>query len=553
MERLSERTGWKALAARAARPGATDIIGLFDADANRANKFSLEAAGLVLDYSKNPVSNETLELLVSLAEHASLPAQLKAMFEGRRINITENRAVLHIALRNRSQRPIVVDGRDVMPEVTAVLERMRTFSDAVRNGQLRGATGKPFTNVVNIGIGGSDLGPLTVCAALKPFAEDGPQVHFVSNVDGAHLASTLQHLNAQTTLFIVSSKTFTTQETMTNARSARRWLLTHLADSGADETLIAKHFAAASTNLQETAAFGIEPGQVFGFWDWVGGRYSLWSAIGLPIALAVGFDRFEQLLAGAHAMDEHFRSAPLAQNMPALLALVGIWHTNFLGAPTQAVFPYAQDLAWLPMHLQQLEMESGGKRTDRGGSLVDYSTVPIIWGAAGTNGQHAFFQHLHQGTRITPCDFIAVACSEWDMPGHHEILLANCLAQSEGLLRGRNADVVLAELATQGITGKEAERLATNRSFPGNRPSNTILLERLDARALGALLALYEHKVFVQGVIWNINSFDQPGVELGKGLANDVLDDIRNGHASPGHDQSTAAMIERICTIRGRK
>ncbi len=553
MARLSERSSWKALAAQAARPDATDIIGLFDTDAERASKFSLEAAGLFLDYSKNPISDDTRSLLLSLAEHSSVPEQIKAMFEGRRINISENRAVLHIALRNRSQRSITVNGRDVMPDVTTVLERMRTFSDAVRSGNLRGATGKPFTDVVNIGIGGSDLGPLTVCAALKPYTEDGPKVHFVSNVDGAHLANTLKHLDAQTTLFIVSSKTFTTQETMANARSARQWLLTQLAGSSADEALVSKHFAAASTNLEQTAAFGIDSGHVFGFWEWVGGRYSLWSAIGLPIALAVGFDRFEQLLTGAHAMDEHFRSAPLAQNMPTLLALVGIWHTNFLGAPTHGVFPYAQDLAWLPMFLQQLEMESGGKRTDRSGSLVEYSTVPIIWGAAGTNGQHAFFQHLHQGTQVTPCDFIAAAHSEWDMPGHHEILLANCLAQSEGLLQGLSAEVVLAELAAEGVTGKTAERLATNRSFPGNRPSNTILLERLDARALGALLALYEHKVFVQGVIWNINSFDQPGVELGKGLAGDVLKDIRSGHASPGHDQSTAAMIERICTIRGRK
>ncbi len=553
MARLSEGTSWKALDAHASRSGAKDILGLFDADSNRAQKFSLEAAGLVLDYSKNPVSEQTLELLLSLAENSSVSAQLQAMFEGRRINVTENRPALHIALRNRSQRPIIVDGRDVMPDVNAVLERMRAFSDAVRGGQLRGATGKPFTDVVNIGIGGSDLGPLTVCSALKPFAKNGPQVHFVSNVDAAHLASTLENLDPQTTLFIVSSKTFTNQETMTNARSARQWLLTQLAGSGEDEALIRRHFAAASTNLKETATFGIEPEQVFGFWDWVGGRYSLWSAIGLPIALAVGFDKFEQLLAGAHAMDEHFRTAPLAQNMPTLLALIGVWHTNFLGAATHAVFPYAQDLAWLPMHLQQLEMESGGKRTDRSGLLVDYSTVPIIWGAAGTNGQHAFFQQLHQGTQVTPCDFIAVACSEWDMPEHHEILLANCLAQSEALLRGRNTDVVLNELATHGITGKEAERLAKSRSFPGNRPSNTILLERLDARVLGALLALYEHKVFVQGAIWNINSFDQPGVELGKGLAEDVLKDLRNGHASSGHDQSTAAMIERICTIRGGK
>jgi glucose-6-phosphate isomerase len=526
---------------------------LFDADAERASKFSLEAAGLFLDYSKNPISDGTLAMLLSLAEHSSVTEQIKAMFEGRRINISENRAVLHIALRNRSQRPVIVNGSDVMPDVTAVLERMRTFSDAVRSGQLRGATGKRFTDVVNIGIGGSDLGPLAVCAALKPYTEGGPKVHFVSNVDGAHLAATLKNLDAQTTLFIVSSKTFTTQETMTNGRSARQWLLTQLAGSSTDEVLVSKHFAAASTNLEETAAFGIDPERVFGFWEWVGGRYSLWSAIGLPIALAVGFDRFEQLLSGAHAMDEHFRSAPLAQNMPVLLALVGVWHTNFLGARTQAILPYAQDLAWLPMFLQQLEMESGGKRTDRSGSLVEYSTVPIIWGAAGTNGQHAFFQHLHQGTQVTPCDFIAAARSEWELPGHHEMLLANCLAQSEGLLQGRSTDAVMAELAADGITGKAAERLATNRSFPGNRPSNTILLERLDARALGALLALYEHKVFIQGVIWNINSFDQPGVELGKGLANEVLADIRSGHASSGHDQSTTALIERICTIRGRK
>lgn len=553
MVRLSERASWKALDEQAAHPGATDILGLFDADPRRAKAFSLEAAGLILDYSKNPVSDETMKLLLSLAEHSSVLAQLQAMFEGRRINITENRSVLHIALRNRSQRPIIVEGHDVMPEVNAVLERMRIFSDAVRSGQLRGATGEPFTDVVNIGIGGSDLGPLTVCCALKPFEKGGPRVHFVSNVDAAHLASTLEHLDPQTTLFIVSSKTFTTQETMTNARSARQWLLTQLAESGANLALIGRHFAAASTNLQETAAFGIEPERVFGFWDWVGGRYSLWSAIGLPIAMAVGFNQFEQLLAGAHAMDEHFRTAPLAQNMPTLLALIGIWHNNFLGAPTYAVFPYAQDLVWLPMHLQQLEMESGGKRTDRGGSLVDYSTVPIIWGAAGTNGQHAFFQHLHQGTQVTPCDFIVAACSEWNMPEHHEILLANCLAQSEALLQGRKAGSVLAELAEQGITGKEADRLAAHRSFPGNRPSNTILLERLDAHSLGALLALYEHKVFVQGVIWNINSFDQPGVELGKGLAKDVLKDIQSGHASSGHDQSTAAMIERICTLRGRK
>jgi glucose-6-phosphate isomerase len=475
------------------------------------------------------------------------------MFEGRRINVTENRPALHIALRNRSQRPVLVDGRDVMPDVIAVLERVHIFSEAVRSGEARGATDKPFTDVVNIGIGGSDLGPLTVCNALRPFARRGPRVHFVSNVDGAHLAATLADLEPATTLFIVSSKTFTTQETMTNANSARKWLLTHLTGSAAPDRILGCHFAAVSTNMEQTGTFGIRPEQVFGFWNWVGGRYSLWSAIGLPIALAIGFRQFEQLLAGAHAMDEHFRTAPSERNMPILLALIGIWHANFLGAPTHAVLPYAQDLAWLPMHLQQLDMESNGKRIDRAGTLVDYATGPIIWGAAGTNGQHAFFQHLHQGTRATPCDFILVAQSEWDMPGHQDILLANGIAQSEALLRGRSVEEVLEDMSTQTIDSTQARRLAAQRSFPGNRPSNTIVLERLDPYSIGALIALYEHKVFVQGAMWNINSFDQWGVELGKGLAKKVLNDLLGGRASAGHDQSTAALIDRICTLKENK
>ncbi len=553
MARLIERSSWKSLEAHAARPGATNILAMFDADPNRARNFSVEAAGLFLDYSKNPVSQETLELLLSLAEHSSVPEQLQAMFEGRRINVTENRPVLHVALRNRSRRPIIVNGHDIMPGIHDVLARMRTFSEAVRGGQMRGATGKPFSHVVNIGSGGSDLGPLTVCTALKPFANNVPRVHFVSNVDGAHLGAVVQDLDPLTTLFIVSSKTFTTQETMRNAKSAREWLLTQASGSASKEALVEGHFAAASINLKETASFGIKPERVFGFWDWVGGRYSLWSAIGLPIALAVGFERFGQLLDGAHAMDEHFRTAPLAQNMPVLLALIGVWHSNFLGAPTYAVLPYAQDLAWLPMHLQQLDMESNGKCMDRGGAQVDYTTGPIVWGAPGTNGQHAFFQHLHQGTRITPCDFIVAARSEWDMPEHHEILLANCIAQSEALLRGRASREVLEELHDQGVDGKAAERLAAQRSFPGNRPSNTILLDRLEPHSLGALLALYEHKVFVQGAIWNINSFDQWGVELGKDLAKSVLKDLRSGIASSGHDQSTAAMIERVCANRRKE
>jgi glucose-6-phosphate isomerase len=553
MARLTDRKSWKALEAHAALPQARNIVNLFASDPRRAERYCLEAAGLFLDFSKNPVSDETLQLLLALAADSSVAEHIQAMFDGRRINITENRPVLHIALRNQSPRPIQVEGRDVMPDVRAILQRVREFSESVRNATSRGATGKPFTDVVNIGIGGSDLGPLTVYSALRPHAQGGLRVHFVSNVDGAHLAATLADLDPQATLFVVSSKTFTTQETMTNARSAREWLLTNLSGSGSRDSVIGQHFAAASTNLDETAAFGIPPERVFGFWDWVGGRYSLWSAIGLPIALAVGFEQFERLLAGAYAMDEHFLNAPAEKNMPLLLALIGIWHSNFLGAPTHAVLPYAQDLSWLPMHLQQLDMESNGKRIDRAGAVVEYTTGPIIWGAPGTNGQHAFFQHLHQGTLVTPCDFIAAAKSEWDMAEHHEILLANCIAQSEALLRGRTKQEVLEELHARGIKGQEAQRLAAHRSFPGNRPSNTILMERLDAHSVGALVALYEHKVFAQGAIWNINSFDQWGVELGKGLAKEVLNDLRAGHASPDHDQSTAALIERICAMRGKQ
>jgi glucose-6-phosphate isomerase len=553
MARLTERNSWKALEAHAARPQARDIVGLFASDPRRAERYSLEAAGLILDFSKNPVSDQTVQLLLALAAESSVAEQTQAMFDGRRINVTENRPVLHIALRNQSQRPICVDGRDVMPDVRAVLHRLREFSESVRNGTLRGSTGKPFADVVNIGIGGSDLGPLTIYSALRPFAQRGPRLHFVSNVDGAHLAATVADLDPEATLFIVSSKTFTTQETMTNARSAREWLLTNLNGAESLDSVVGQHFAAASTNLDETGAFGIPPERVFGFWDWVGGRYSLWSAIGLPIALAVGFRQFDRLLAGAYAMDEHFRNAPAHVNMPLLLALIGVWHTNFLDSPTHAVLPYAQDLSWLPMHLQQLDMESNGKRIDRAGDTVEYTTGPIIWGAPGTNGQHAFFQHLHQGTQVTPCDFIVAAKSEWGMAEHHEILLANCIAQSEALLRGRTKDEVLEELQARGIKGQEAQRLAAHRSFPGNRPSSTILMERLDAHSVGALIALYEHKVFVQGAIWNINSFDQWGVELGKGLAKEVLNDLRAGHASPDHDQSTAALIKRICAMRGKQ
>ncbi|MEX0959503.1 MAG: glucose-6-phosphate isomerase [Burkholderiales bacterium] len=550
MSRLTERPAWKALTAHAHELRGLRMLDLFSEDPARAQDFAAEAAGLYLDYSKNPLTRETLGLLVALAEEAQVPDQIAAMFGGGRINVTEQRAVLHVALRNRSGRPIMVDGQDVMPEVVAVLEQMRAFCDGVRSGALSGFTGRPYSDVVNIGIGGSDLGPLMASRALAPFAARKLHSHFVSNVDGAHLAETLAGLDPETTLFIVSSKTFTTQETLTNARSAREWLLTRLQGSSPPEAVVARHFAAVSTNLDATAQFGVPPDRVFGFWDWVGGRYSLWSAIGLPIALTVGFERFEELLTGAHEMDEHFRTTPLSSNLPALLGLIGIWHGNFLGANTHVVLPYAQDLAWFPAFLQQLDMESNGKRVDRAGNVVDYATGPVIWGAPGTNGQHAFFQHLHQGTQVTPCDFIVAANSEWPLAGHHEILLANCVAQTEALLRGKTTDEALAEAKAQGLAGDAAARLAAHRTFPGNRPSNTIVLDRLDPRTLGALIALYEHKVFVQGAVWNLNSFDQWGVELGKQLAKGVLQDLNQGRAASGHDPSTAALIGRIVRTR---
>lgn len=550
MPRLTERPAWQALTAHARQLRGELMLQLFAEDPARAQDFAVEAAGLYLDFSKNPLTRDTLRLLTTLAEDAHVPAQIGAMFTGSRINITEQRAVLHVALRNRSGRPVMVDGRDVMPEVLAVLNQMRAFCDGVRSGTHCGFTGRAYTDVVNIGIGGSDLGPLMACRALAPYATQKLRSHFVSNVDGAHLAETLAGLDPESTLFIVSSKTFTTQETLTNAKSAREWLLTRLQGSSPAEAVVARHFAAVSTNLDATAQFGVPPDRVFGFWDWVGGRYSLWSAIGLPIALGIGFLRFEELLAGAHEMDEHFRTAPLPRNLPALLGLIGIWHGNFLGATTHAVLPYAQDLAWFPAYLQQLDMESNGKRVNRAGGVVDYATGPVIWGAPGTNGQHAFFQHLHQGTQATPCDFIVAANSEWPLPGHHEILLANCIAQTEALLRGKTTEAALAEARAQGLDADTAARLAVHRTFPGNRPSNTIVFDRLDPRTLGALIALYEHKVFVQGAVWNVNSFDQWGVELGKQLAAGVLQDLRQGRAGDAHDPSTVALIDRILKAR---
>ncbi|RTZ60844.1 MAG: glucose-6-phosphate isomerase, partial [Gammaproteobacteria bacterium] len=463
-----------------------------------------------------------------------------AMFSGERINNTENRPVLHVALRNRSNTPILVDGKDVMPAVNAVLAQMRAFSVALRSGEWRGYTGRAITDVVNIGIGGSDLGGHMVCAALAPFA-DGPAPHFVSNVDDADIAQVLARLNPETTLFIIASKTFTTRETMVNAHTARDWLLAAAGDDGAVE----KHFVAVSTNAEKVRAFGIDTDNMFAFWDWVGGRYSLWSAIGLPIALSVGMDRFEQLLEGAHEMDQHFRTAPLEQNLPVILGLIGIWYRNFLGYASHAILPYANDLRLLPMFLQQLDMESNGKRVNRDGVPVDYDTGPVIWGAQGTNGQHAFFQLLHQGTENISTDFIVAKTSAYDLGEHHRILLANCLAQTEALMRGQTEQEARAALKAEGKSDADIERLAPHKVFPGNKPSNTIVLDELSPKNLGALIALYEHKVFVQGAIWQINSFDQWGVELGKQLAG-VIEQELGGKSTADHDSSTKALIHLL-------
>ncbi|MFP5409676.1 MAG: glucose-6-phosphate isomerase [Gammaproteobacteria bacterium] len=503
---------------------------LFDADPQRFERFSLQVGDLLLDYSKNRIRDETMALLVRLAEEADVAGWRERMFAGEKINHTENRAVLHVALRNRSNTPVIVDGEDVMPKVNAVIERMGAFAEKVRSGDWRGYTGERITDVVNIGIGGSDLGPQMVYQALKPYRHPRLKLHFISNVDGAHVKETLEALNPETTLFIVSSKTFTTQETMTNAHFAREWFL---AQSQAVKH-VAKHFVAVSTNRGAVAAFGIDPANMFEFWDWVGGRYSLWSAIGLAVVLAVGAERFIELLEGAHAMDTHFRTAPFAQNMPVILALLGVWYNNFFGAESQAILPYDHYLRSLPAYLEQADMESNGKSVDRDGNVVDYATGQIIWGATGINGQHAFYQLLHQGTRLIPADFIvSLAPHSPDMQAHHDILIANFLAQTEALMRGRTLE------ETRVQTGQASP----HKVFDGNHPSNAIVLQKLTPHALGMLIALYEHKIFVQGVIWNLDSYDQWGVELGKQLASRILPELHAPAPVAGHDASTNALI----------
>ena len=536
---LTSTASFQALATHALDAASWQMRELFGADPERFKKMSVEGAGLFLDYSKNRLDGRTLELLVTMARERGVERQRDAMFAGEKINLTEDRAVLHTALRAPIDAPaLVVDGQDVGADVHDVLKRVRIFSDAVRSGAWRGYTGKPITDVVNIGIGGSDLGPKMACLALRQYSLPTLNLHFVSNVDGHDMDATLSQVDPETTLFIVASKTFTTSETMMNAQTARRWFL-----ALAQPEALAKHFVAVSTNTEAIKKFGIDPANMFPFWDWVGGRYSVWSAIGLPIALAVGFGYFSDFLAGAHAMDEHFKTAPLEQNMPALLALVGFWNRQFLECGSVSIAPYHQDLNRFPAYLQQLEMESNGKRVTRSGEPVDTPTCPAIWGECGTNGQHAYFQLLHQGTDVTPIDFIAALRPGHEFTQHHAALLANCFAQSEAFMRGKTIDEVRADLNAQGIGKDEAERLAPHKTFPGNRPSNTILMEYLTPHSLGALVALYEHKTFVQGVLWDVNSFDQWGVELGKVLAKNIEAEL-TGEAQPAkHDSSTNGLI----------
>jgi glucose-6-phosphate isomerase len=559
MPGLTRSAAWQALERHAKAMAGVHLRELFAADPDRFARFSLRENDLLLDYSKNRVTEETIRLLLDLAREGELEAWRARMFAGDRINTTENRAVLHVALRNHSDRPILVDGRDVMPQVNAVLARMRDFSERVRGGAWRGHNGATITDVVNIGIGGSDLGPQMVCAALEPYQARGARAaeggsaprhplrpHFVSNVDGAHLVDTLAELDPARTLFVIASKTFTTLETMTNAASARAWLVEKL---GA-EAAVAKHFVAVSTNAQEVAAFGIDPANMFVFWDWVGGRYSLWSAIGLPITLAVGMDRFEELLAGAHAMDEHFRTAPLERNLPVVLGLIGVWYRNFLGASTHAILPYDQHLYRLPAYLQQADMESNGKWVRRDGARVDCATGPIIWGEAGTNGQHAFYQLIHQGTELIPADFLAGALSQTPLGDHQDKLLANFLAQPEALAFGKTEAEVRVELAAAGLAGAALDALVPHKVFEGNRPTNSILYRRLDPATLGKIIALYEHKIFTQGVLWNINSFDQWGVELGKQLAQVILPQLPGPEPVASHDSSTNGLIDHLKALR---
>ncbi|HAH0923526.1 TPA: glucose-6-phosphate isomerase [Escherichia coli] len=543
----TQTAAWQALQKHFDEMKDVTIADLFAKDGDRFSKFSATFDDqMLVDYSKNRITEETLAKLQDLAKECDLAGAIKSMFSGEKINRTENRAVLHVALRNRSNTPILVDGKDVMPEVNVVLEKMKTFSEAIISGEWKGYIGKAITDVVNIGIGGSDLGPYMVTEALRPY-KNHLNMHFVSNVDGTHIAEVLKKVNPETTLFLVASKTFTTQETMTNAHSARDWFL----KAAGDEKHVAKHFAALSTNAKAVGEFGIDTANMFEFWDWVGGRYSLWSAIGLSIVLSIGFDNFVELLSGAHAMDKHFSTTPAEKNLPVLLALIGIWYNNFFGAETEAILPYDQYMHRFAAYFQQGNMESNGKYVDRNGNVVDYQTGPIIWGEPGTNGQHAFYQLIHQGTKMVPCDFIAPAITHNPLSDHHQKLLSNFFAQTEALAFGKSREVVEQEYRDQGKDPATLDYVVPFKVFEGNRPTNSILLREITPFSLGALIALYEHKIFTQGVILNIFTFDQWGVELGKQLANRILPELKDDKEISSHDSSTNGLINRYKAWRG--
>ncbi len=538
---------WKALAAHYETAKQVRMQTLFAQDPDRFSRFSIRFNDILVDYSKNIVTDETLTLLMDLARETGVADAISQMFGGASINETEGRAVLHTALRNRQNRPVIVDGRDVMPDVNAVLARMKTFSENIASGDWRGYTGRRITDIVNIGIGGSDLGPVMVTESLKPYAREGLSVHFVSNVDGTHITETLKALNPETVLFMIASKTFTTQETMTNAHTARRWFLEQAGDAAA----VRRHFVAVSTNTAAVEDFGIDPENMFGFWDWVGGRYSLWSAIGLSIACYIGYERFTELLGGAFEMDRHFQTAPFSENIPVILAMIGLWYINFFGAETEVILPYDQYMHRFPAYFQQGNMESNGKSVDRSGRPVSYDTGPVIWGEPGTNGQHAFYQLIHQGTRMIPADFLAPAVSHNPVGDHHAILLSNFFAQTEALMNGKTREEAAAELADAGMSDAEIARLSPHKAFGGNRPTNSILFRRLTPRVLGSLIAMYEHKIFVQGVVWNIFSFDQWGVELGKQLARRILPELADDRPVTDHDSSTNGLINAFKVFRG--
>ncbi len=544
---LTTSPAWAALAKHHAEVKGVHMRTLFADDKERFSRFSLELGDLFVDYSKHRVTEETLRLLFALAAQQKVGEWRDKMFSGGRINGTENRAVLHVALRNRKNSPIVVDGKDVMPEVNAVLAKMRGFTEQVRSGAWKGHTGKRITDVVNIGIGGSDLGPVMATEALRPYWQEGLAAHFVSNVDGTHLAETVKPLDPETTLFIVASKTFTTQETLMNARSAREWLVGRLGT----ETAVPKHFVAVSTATEEVKKFGIDTNNMFAFWDWVGGRYSLWSAIGLPIATVIGMDAFEELLTGAHEMDEHFRTAPLEKNLPVILGMLGVWYMNFFGAETHAILPYDQYMHRFPAYFQQGDMESNGKGVTRGGARIEgYSTGPIVWGEPGTNGQHAFYQLIHQGTRVVPADFLAPVETQNPLGHHHEVLLANFFAQTEALMKGKTAAEATAELEAQKLPAERVAELVPHKVFTGNRPTTSILVQKLTPKTLGKLVAMYEHKIFTQGCIWDIFSFDQWGVELGKQLAKKIEPELAGAGEVTTHDASTNGLINRYKRLR---